>query len=50
MLRLSDVLEVCGAVALAVAAGMWDVRALIAFVGLLAVIAGYVLGNSEVTE
>lgn len=46
----SDLFELVGVVALLVAAGLWDLRALLAVAGTLAILVGYVIGTGEVDE
>lgn len=50
-LTLSDLLELVGVALVLTAAGLWDLRALLAVAGALLVLVGYVLGTEpEVLE
>lgn len=48
-LTLSDLLEIVGIALVLTAAGLWDLRALLAAAGVLLVVVGYFLGT-EVAE
>jgi hypothetical protein len=47
MLTLSDLLELGGVALIFTAAGLWDLRALMAVAGVVAVLAGYLLGVDD---